>query len=282
MSTIRFMIATAAAVRTTTPSTRRQVLADGARVIASQPSPWMLNTVSVMIAPPTSSATSRPKMVTIGRQARPEAVLEDDLPLGEPLGARGPDVVLAERLEQVVARQARVDRHVEEREHGPRQDHVAEPVPDPLVDRRVARAVGEAELLPDDVEGHQAEPEDGGRDPEEGKAHRPPVDEGSSLDGRDHPDRHAADEPDRGRSEDQEERPRRALDDLAAHRDEVAVRVAEAGPAVRVALGEVADEVAELDVPGWSRWSRCLTCASESGVGDLPAKRSAGSPFGSR
>ena len=35
-------------------------------MIASQPSPWMLKTVSVMIAPPTSSATSSPKSVTIG------------------------------------------------------------------------------------------------------------------------------------------------------------------------------------------------------------------------
>ena len=35
-------------------------------MIASQPSPWRLKTDSVMIAPPTRSATSRPNIVTIG------------------------------------------------------------------------------------------------------------------------------------------------------------------------------------------------------------------------
>ena len=49
----------------TTPSTvgRSWVIAP---LIASQPSPCRLKTDSVMIAPPTSSAMSRPKMVTIG------------------------------------------------------------------------------------------------------------------------------------------------------------------------------------------------------------------------
>ena len=65
MSTKRFMNATAVAVTTTTPSTvgRSWVVAP---LIASHPSPWMLNTVSVMIAPPTSRAMSSPKIVTIG------------------------------------------------------------------------------------------------------------------------------------------------------------------------------------------------------------------------
>ena len=91
----------------------------------------MLKTDSVMIAPPTSSAQSSPKMRHDRGQARAQPVLEDHAALREALRARGADVVLAERLEQVVARQARVDRHVEQGEHDPGQDHVAEEGPDP-------------------------------------------------------------------------------------------------------------------------------------------------------
>ena len=65
MSTIRFASATAVAVQITTPSTLGRSWVS-APLNASQPRPWMLKTDSVMIAPPTSSAMSSPKMVTIG------------------------------------------------------------------------------------------------------------------------------------------------------------------------------------------------------------------------
>ena len=61
------------------------------------------------------------------RQARAETVPEDDLSLAQAFRARGADVVLAERLEQVAARDPRVDRGEEHREHAPRSDQVREP-----------------------------------------------------------------------------------------------------------------------------------------------------------
>ena len=181
MSTTRFMNATAVAVQTTTPSTVGRSWVDRAR--DREPA----EALDVEDGLGDDRAADEQRDVEAEdrhdrRQARAQPVLEDHLALGEPLGARGPDVVLAERLEQVVPRQPRVDRHVEEREHGPGQDHVAEPLPDSLVDRRCSpEPAGEAELLPDDVERHQPEPEDGRRDPEEGEAHRRPVDHGSAL-----------------------------------------------------------------------------------------------------
>ena len=43
-----------------------------------KPRPSRLNTLSVITAPPTSSAMSSPNIVTIGRQAGAQAVAEDD------------------------------------------------------------------------------------------------------------------------------------------------------------------------------------------------------------
>ncbi len=62
----------------------------------------MLKTDSVMIAPPTSRAMSMPNIVTIGDQARAQRVVGDHRPLRESLRPRGADVVLAERLEQLL------------------------------------------------------------------------------------------------------------------------------------------------------------------------------------
>ena len=69
---------------------------------------------------------SSPNIVTIGVRRGAQPVLEDHRALGQPLGARGSDVVLAERLEQAVTRHPRIERGVEEREHDPRGDHVRE------------------------------------------------------------------------------------------------------------------------------------------------------------
>ena len=216
MSTTRFMNATAAAVTTTTPSTvgRSWVVA---LVIASQPSPWMLNTRLGDDRAADQQGDVETEDRHDRRQARAQPVLEDHLPLGEPLGARRPDVVLAERLEQVVTRQPGVDRHVEEGEDGPGQDHVAEPLPHSLVDRRVAGTARESwepryeeVLLPDDVERHQPEPEDRRRDPEQGEAHGGTVGLGSPSDRREDADRHPEREPDDRGPENEEQRPRRA------------------------------------------------------------------------
>ena len=89
-----------------------------------------------MIAPPTSSAMSRPNIVTIGVRLARSPCLKITRALGQALRARGADVVLAERLEQVVARHPRVERGVEQREHDPGQDQVREQAGDA---RRLAR-----------------------------------------------------------------------------------------------------------------------------------------------
>ncbi len=44
-----------------------------------------------------------------------------------------------------------------------------------LGDRHVPRAAGQVQLLPEDEQGHQPEPEDGRRDAEEDEPHRRPV-----------------------------------------------------------------------------------------------------------
>jgi hypothetical protein len=84
MSITRFMIATAVAVRSTTPSTvgRSCPLAP---VYASHPRPWMLKSDSVMIAPPTSSATSSPNSVTIGVRLARRPCLRITVRSGRPL-----------------------------------------------------------------------------------------------------------------------------------------------------------------------------------------------------
>ena len=126
MSTTRFMIATAAAVQMTTPSTvgRSWVIAPLIREPAEP--------LDVEDRLGDDRAADEQRDVEAEDrddrgQARAQPVLEDHPPLGQALRARGADVVLAERLEQVVAGQARVDRDVEEGEHAPREDHVREP-----------------------------------------------------------------------------------------------------------------------------------------------------------
>ena len=162
MSTKRFMKATAAAVTTTTPSTvgRSWVVA---LVDREPPEPLDIEHALGDDRAADEQGDVETEDRHDRRQARAQPVLEDHLALGEPLGARRADVVLAERLEQVVTRQPGVDRHVEQGEDGPRQDHVAEPLPDALIDRRVAGTARESRepryeqvLLPDDVERHQA------------------------------------------------------------------------------------------------------------------------------
>jgi hypothetical protein len=62
----------------------------------------MLNTDSVMIAPPTSSAMSSPNIVTIGVRLARRPCLRITWRSVSPFAARGPDVVLAQRLEEVL------------------------------------------------------------------------------------------------------------------------------------------------------------------------------------
>ena len=136
------MIATAVAVQMTTPSTVGRSCVIGA--VVGEPAEAL--EVEDRLGDDRAADEQRdvePEDRHDRRQARAQAVLEDHLPLGEPLCARGADVVLAERLEQVVARQAGVDRHVEHREHDPGQDQVVEPVAEAARERDVPGAAGE-------------------------------------------------------------------------------------------------------------------------------------------
>ena len=93
-----------------------------------KPSPSRLKTLSVITAPPTSSAMSRPNIVTIGARLARRPWRKMTLALRQPLRARRADVVLAHRVEQVAAHHARIDRRVQQREHGPGQDQVRGPL----------------------------------------------------------------------------------------------------------------------------------------------------------
>ena len=115
--------------------------------------------------------------------------------------------------------------------------------------RDVAAPSRPAELSPEDVERHQAEPEDRRRDPEQGEAHRHSVGGRSAFHRRQDADRHPEHEPDDGGACDQEERAWRPRDDQRLHGRLARVRVAEAGPAVLVAEEEVLGEVVKLHVP---------------------------------
>ena len=138
-----------------------------------------------------------PSRVTIGDTPARMRVMGHDLALGQALRPGGADVVLAHRVDHVAAHDACVDRREQQREHGPRQDHVQEPVGRAHGEGHVARPRQPAELLPEDVEAHQAEPEHRRGDAEEGEAHGGPVGERPALQRREDPDRDA-DQPARG------------------------------------------------------------------------------------
>ena len=96
--------------------------------MAMKPRPSRLNTLSVITAPPTSSAMSSPNIVTIGARLARRPWRKMTVSLGQPLGAGRADVVLTHRVEQIAAHHARIDRRVQQREHGPGQDQVRGPL----------------------------------------------------------------------------------------------------------------------------------------------------------
>ena len=174
---------------------------------------------------------------------------DDDRALRETLGASRPDVVLTERLQQAVPRHSGVGGRKEKREHDPWQDHVRDEADGILGDRHIAGAAREPELLPEDPQRHQAEPEDRRGNAEEDEAHRHAVRSRASPHGRDDADRDADCEPDRRGAGDQEQRPRQALRHEAEYGLVGDVGIAEPGPPVLVAPDKVSDEPPELLVP---------------------------------
>ena len=218
---------------------------------ARRPTPGMLKTVSVRIAPPSRMPEVEAEDGDDRRDGRAHAVLEDDGPLAQPLGARGPDVVLGHRLEQVAAQEARVDRGERGGEHEPRHDqrryHLTGIGEDVAARRVGALALEErelAEVLGEEVERDEAEPVDRGRDRHERRAHRHAVHPRAALDGGDDPHRDPDQQPhDRG-ADRQRHGGGQAVEDLRLDRDVVLEAVAEV---------EVEDEPVQvlqvLDVP---------------------------------
>ena len=91
-------------------------------VTDSCPTPARSKTGSMMIAPPSRPARSRPAEVTIGVRPARKRVLADDRALLQALGPRGADEVLAQRLEHLVAGEPGVEGGVEQGDGDPGQD----------------------------------------------------------------------------------------------------------------------------------------------------------------
>ena len=148
----------------------------------------MLKTLSVITAPPTSSATSRPNMVTIGARLarRPWAKItrRSERPLARAVRMKSSP----ERVEQAAADHPRIGRRVEQREHDPGQDQVRGPLPRRVGEGDIARAGRDVRLVPEEEQRHQAEPEDGRGDAEEREAHGDAIEDGAALDRRDDAD----------------------------------------------------------------------------------------------
>src|SRR3954452_14866171 len=96
------------------------------------------------------------------RDGAPHAVAQHDAPLAQALRARGADVVLGHRLDQVAAQEPRVDRSERRGEHEPRQYQRPEPLGRVLRQRDVGARPLEDLDFPDVVgeqeQRHEAEP----------------------------------------------------------------------------------------------------------------------------
>ena len=244
----------------------------------------MLKTVSVTTVLPTSRARSMPSRVTIGADAGPQAVAGHHPALAEALGARGADVVLAHRVDHVArARRGRRSPRTAARARIQGRIMWRNQSVGALGEGHVARAREPAEFLPEDVEHHQAEPEDGRRDADQREAHR--------QRGRRSVPRLSAESTPIGipissqriaPADGDLERHRRRVDDLLAHRRAGVVREPEARPAVLVAEHEALD--VEPVLHGHRLVEPELLLAprrSSSGVGLRPANATAGSVEGS-
>ena len=217
MSTIRLKMTMKKAPKSTIPWISRQVGLRRSPSTISLPIPGMLKTVSVRIALPASSTpTSRPSRVTIGVIALRSAVAHDHPPLGQALGARGADVVLRHHVDHLRAQVAGVDRRRRRGEHDPRQQHRAD-LAEEGVGLAVAADAGEdrdhADVLGEQVERHQPEPEDRRRDEGQGRDHRRAVEQRALPDRGDDPDRDRDREPEDHRAGDEEDRRRQAVED---------------------------------------------------------------------
>src|SRR5215213_3651397 len=172
-----------------------------------------------------------------------QAVLEDDLPLVEALGAGGADVVLAHHVEQVRAEEARVDRRERGREDEPREQQRRGPLDGVVGERRVlARALEDrdelAEVVGEEVDRDEADPVDRRGDGQQGEAHGGSVEDRAPLDGGDDPDRDADQQPHDRAADRERGGGGEPIEQGLPDRDVVLVRVAEV---------EVEDQVPHVD-----------------------------------
>ncbi len=119
----------------------------------------------------------------IGDQRVPEGVAIDDRALGQPLGSRGAQVVLAQHLQHARAGQARDRRRGRQRQGEGRQRQARPPL--------AAQGGKPPELNGEHQHQHQTQPESGHGDADERDQHGEEVRPAAAPDGRGHPGEHA-------------------------------------------------------------------------------------------
>ena len=154
----------------------------------------------------------------------------------EPLGPRGPDVVLLEHLEHAGAADARDQRRLVEAEREGGQHHVAHRAHGVREHRNVTRGRQPAQAHGEEVDEVEAQPEAGDADAEQRDQHEPAVPGGAPVGCRDRAGRHADGDRDQQRGEHQHERGLRPLPERLAH-----------GAVEEVGLAEIAAEDAGVE-----------------------------------
>ena len=109
--------------------------------------------------------------------------------LGQPLGARGADVVLAERFQHRGARDARDQRDVDHRQGDGRQDQVVQERPEAVGDAPIALHRQPAELERHDPDQDVGEHEHRHREAQHREAHQRAVEPAAEAPGGDHAER---------------------------------------------------------------------------------------------
>ena len=141
--------------------------------------------VSVKMAPPNRAGNGQRDDRDQRNQRIAERVAEQHQAFLLAFGARGANVVLAQRLEQTRAQEATPLRHLQQRQHDHRQDQVPQPVEKIVLvtDRVHAADRKQLQLQSKELEHDQPEPERRDRDAEERKSGKEVVEQRILTDG---------------------------------------------------------------------------------------------------
>ena len=180
MSTTRLAITMKNAASSVTPRISGRSWLSIAWMV-NRPRPCSENVYSVMIAPPSSSAQVHAEDRDDRGQRGAQPVLDDHGPLGQALGPRGTDVVLAHRLQHARPGQPGVQGRVQEGQADPGQHQVPRPQERVLGERHVRHVGEDRPLVAEQLQRDQAGEEDRQRHAGQRDAHREPVEEGAAL-----------------------------------------------------------------------------------------------------